>query len=123
MTDSIEIRGIECFGFHGVYPEEQKLGQRFVLDISLDLDLRPAAQNDDLTLGVDYGLVIRRSREIVEGEPCQLIETVAERVAAGMLDSFASVRRIQVCLHKPNAPVRGAPVQDIAVRILRERVR
>jgi dihydroneopterin aldolase len=123
VTDSIEIRGIECFGFHGVYPEEQTLGQRFVLDISLDLDLRPAAQNDDLTLGVDYGLVIRRSREIVEGEPCQLIETVAERVAAGVLDSFAPVRRIQVCLHKPNAPVRGAPVGDIAVRILRERVR
>ena len=123
MTDSIEIRGIECFGFHGVYPEEQKLGQRYVLDISLELDLRPAAQNDDLTLGVDYGLVIRRSREIVEGEPCQLIETVAERVAAGVLDSFAPVRRIQVCLHKPNAPVRGAPVGDIAVRILRERVR
>jgi len=123
VTDSIEIRGIECFGFHGVYPEEQKLGQRFVLDISLDLDLRPAAQNDDLTLGVDYGLVIRRSREIVEGEPCQLIETVAERVAAGVLDSFAPVRGIQVFLHKPNAPVRGAPVGDIAVRILRERSR
>jgi dihydroneopterin aldolase len=121
VTDSIEIQGIECFAFHGVYPEERRLGQRFVIDLRLDLDLVLVAERDDLTRGVDYGLVIRRAREIVEGDSCQLIETVAARVAIGLLDSFTHVGRIEVCLHKPNAPVRGAPVADIAVRILRER--
>jgi dihydroneopterin aldolase len=121
VTDSIEIRGIQCFGYHGVYPEERKLGQRFVIDLTLHLDLQPASEQDDLSHGVDYGLVVRRARETVEGEPCKLIETVAERVATGVLETFTSVSKIEVCLHKPNAPVRGAPVDDIAVRILRER--
>jgi 7,8-dihydroneopterin aldolase/epimerase/oxygenase len=121
MTDSIELRGIQCFGYHGVYAEEQTLGQRFVLDLVLDLDLRPAAKEDNLTRSVDYGKVIRRAREVVEGEACNLIETVAERIASDLLDTFGSVTRIDVCLHKPNAPVQGSPVDDIAVRILRGR--
>jgi dihydroneopterin aldolase len=121
MTDSIELRGIQSFGYHGVYPEERQLGQRFVIDLTLHLDLRSASKQDDLSRSVDYGLVVRRAREIVEGEPCKLIEAVAERVASDLLDAFPLVSRVDVCLHKPNAPVRGAPVDDIAVRILRER--
>jgi 7,8-dihydroneopterin aldolase/epimerase/oxygenase len=121
MTDSIEIRGIHCFGYHGVHAEERQLGQRFLIDVLLSLDLRAASSEDDLSRGADYGQVVRRTREIVEGEPSKLIETVAERVAAALLQAFDSVTGVEICVHKPNAPIAGAPVDDIAVRILRQR--
>ena len=121
MSDSIEIRGIHCFGYHGVHAEEQRLGQRFIVDVSLSLDLGSVARQDDLSHGADYGQVVRRVREIVEGEPSKLIEAVAERVAMALLQQFDAVVSLEICLHKPNAPVAGAPVDDIAVRLLRQR--
>jgi 7,8-dihydroneopterin aldolase/epimerase/oxygenase len=122
-VDSVEIRGIQCFGYHGVHKEEQRLGQRFVVDLVLYLDLRPASNHDDLEHGVDYGQVVRSAREIVEGRPFRLIETLAERLAESVLNAFVSVASVHVCVHKPNAPIAGAPVEDIAVRILRDRSR
>ena len=121
--DSIEIRGIQCFGYHGVHDEEQRLGQRFVVDLVLLLDLQPTSNHDELEHGVDYGQVVGCARDIVEGKPFRLIETLAERIAESVLEAFASVASVQVCVHKPNAPIAGAPVGDIAVRILRDRSR
>ncbi|HEX3247692.1 MAG TPA: dihydroneopterin aldolase, partial [Chloroflexota bacterium] len=69
----------------------------------------------------DYGQVVRRVREIVEGEPSKLIEAVAERLAMALMQEFDSVVSLEICLHKPNAPIAGAPVDDIAVRLLRQR--
>ena len=120
-SDAIELRGIHCYGYHGRHPEERRLGQRFTVDLDLRLDLSPAGVNDDLERGVDYSAVIRLARSIVEGESYELIETVAERLAQAILRDFSAVIDISVSVHKPNAPVAGAPVDDIAVRIHRAR--
>ncbi|MFN0073404.1 MAG: dihydroneopterin aldolase [Chloroflexota bacterium] len=122
MTDAIELQGIQCFGHHGVLAEERRLGQAFVVDVSLHLDLRPSATADDLTQGVDYASVIRMVREMVEGEPSNLIESVAENIAQALLREFPLVHDLDVCVHKPNAPIGGPPVGDIAARISRARL-
>lgn len=121
MTDAIELTGIHCYGYHGHHAEERTLGQRFLVDLRLYLDLAPAGTSDDLTQGVDYSAAVQLVRKMVEGESRQLIESVAEAVAAGLLHAFPALTGVDVCLHKPNAPIPGPPVADVAVRVHRLR--
>lgn len=82
-TDRVLVEGMEFFGYHGVNPPERELGQRFVVDVALSLDLRPAGESDDLDRTVSYAAVFKTARDVVEGQPCQLLEAVAERLAPG----------------------------------------
>lgn len=95
------------FGYHGVFPEEQKLGQRFFVDVELHLDLRDAAESDDLTASVDYGEVYELVKQIVEGSACQLIERVGGKICKEVLERFPLVERICVEVKKPEAPIAG----------------
>ena len=96
--DRILLEGMVIYGRHGTLPAERELGQPFVVDVELRLDLRPAGLSDDLEKTVDYGEVHRRVREIIEGPPAGLTETVAERIArrrfSGVIGAARPVRVI-----------------------------
>ncbi|WP_233510044.1 dihydroneopterin aldolase [Actinomadura craniellae] len=118
-ADRIAIRGLRARGRHGVLAAERELGQEFVVDVVLGLDTRPAAATDDLSLTVDYGALSGLLVDVVTGEPVDLIETLAERLA-GVCLAQPVVTEVEVTVHKPAAPV-PHPFTDVAVTILRTR--
>lgn len=120
MNDRIVLRGLYAHGRHGVLPVERRDGQTFVVDVSVELDTRAAADTDDLSATVDYGELARQVVSLVQGEPVDLLETLASRLAAHVLDD-PKVLAVEVTVHKPQAPV-GVPLEDVAVTIRRERV-
>ena len=119
MTDRIELRGLRVHGYHGVFEHERRDGQDFVIDVTVWMDLAPAAASDDLADTLHYGELADRAAAIVAGEPCDLIETVAARVA-DMVMTDARVQAVEVVLHKPLAPI---PLEfaDVAVVVRRSR--
>lgn len=121
MTDQIRLAGMAFYGYHGVAEEEQRLGQRFVIDLELTADLAPGGQSDDLALTVDYRPIYEATRAIVEGPPCRLLETVVERIAAAALASHPALQAVAVTIHKPGAPVPGAATIGVSLRIERQR--
>ena len=119
--DRILLEGMVFYGNHGVLPAERDLGQRFVVDVELYCNLRPAGLSDDLTKTVDYGEVHRQARDIVEGEPADLIETVAERIAAAILGDHTLVEAVRVRVAKPDVRLENTVLGGSAVEILRYR--
>ena len=119
-ADRVVLEGMTFYGHHGDLPAERELGQRFVVDVALTLDLRQAGEADDLARTVDYVAVHRAAREVVEGEPRQLLEAVAERLAATLLARFP-VEQVWVRLSKPGAPIPHAVFSRVAVEITRRR--
>ena len=117
MADLITLEGVSATGYHGVLPEERRDGQIFVVDVVLSTDMRAAARTDDLTLTVDYSAVAAAIVELIEGEPLDLIETLAERMARRCL-TFSGVQKVRITVHKPQAPV-GVPFSDVAVTVER----
>lgn len=118
--DKIYINKMEFYGYHGVFPEETKLGQRFYVDLSAGVDLRRAGQTDKLADSVNYGELFRACREIVEGQPVKLVETVAERIAKKILTDFLLVSEVTVKVTKPDPPIPGH-YQSVAIEITRRR--
>jgi dihydroneopterin aldolase/2-amino-4-hydroxy-6-hydroxymethyldihydropteridine diphosphokinase len=117
--DQIELRGLRVHGRHGVLPFERRDGQDFLIDAVLSVDTRPAAATDDLALTADYGTLSERLAQIVAGEPVQLIETLAQRLAEACL-AQPVVQRVRITVHKPDAPISRA-FSDVAVTITRDR--
>ncbi len=117
--DRIRLTGISARGFHGVHPEERRDGQLFVADVTLDLALDEAADLDRLDATVHYGHLAREVEAVLTGEPADLIETVASRIADAALRR-ERVRRVEVTVHKPEAPI-AVPFEDVAVTIERAR--
>jgi dihydroneopterin aldolase len=119
--DRILLEGMVIHGRHGTLRAERELGQPFVIDVELRLDLRPAGLSDDLEKTVDYGEVHRRVREIVEGPPAGLTETVAERVAASVLEEHPLVEAVRVKVAKPHVRLGDTVLSGSAVEIFRRR--
>jgi len=115
--DRITLTGIRVRAHHGVYDFEREQGQEFVIDVSVAIDLAPAASGDELANTVHYGELAVAVAQAVERDPVDLIETVAERVAAVAL-GFAGVEEAEVTVHKPQAPIE-VPFADVAVTIVR----
>jgi 7,8-dihydroneopterin aldolase/epimerase/oxygenase len=120
-TDRIILEGMIFFGYHGTRPEETTLGQRFVVDVALQLDLRAAGVSDDLAATVDYSAVHQRARAIVEGPPLRLTEAVAERIAAAVLAEHPLVEAVQVRVRKPGVRLDDTVLAGSVVEILRRR--
>ncbi|MGI8909361.1 MAG: dihydroneopterin aldolase [Rubrobacteraceae bacterium] len=119
--DRILLEGMVFHGRHGTLPAERDLGQPFIVDVELRLALRPAGTSDDLEKTVDYGEVHRRAREIVEGEPVNLTETIAERIAAEVLEEHPPVQSVRVRVAKPHVRLEDTVLTGSAVEIVRHR--
>ncbi len=119
--DQIRLTGLSATGYHGVFEHERREGQTFVADVVVHLDTRRAAARDDLTLTLDYGAVAQQVVAVLAGEPVDLIETVAERIAATVLADGA-VQAVDVAIHKPQAPI-TVPFGDVVVSIRRDRAK
>jgi dihydroneopterin aldolase len=115
--DLIRLCNMQFYGRHGVNPEEQELGQRFEVDVDLQVDTRPAALLDDLRLTINYAQVYKAVKQIVEEERFDLIETLAETIAMHIGRHFAP-ESVRVCVRKPHAPIKGV-LDYVAVDIER----
>jgi len=102
--DKMIIRGMRFFGYHGVLPEENRLGQQFMVDVELALELEEAAAADDLAKTVNYADLHARVKRIVEGPPCRLIEALARRIATDLLDTYTNINEVLVRVTKPHPP-------------------
>lgn len=114
--DRILLRGVRGFGHHGVLDFERRDGQEFAVDA--DIDLPAAASGDDLATTLNYADAAVAIHAEITGDPVDLIETLAERIAARLLALGAA--RVVVTVHKPSAPI-PVPFDDVAVRIERSR--
>lgn len=122
-NDLIEVTGIRARGFHGVFPEERRDGQDFVVDIGIEADLSAAGASDDLADTVNYAHVAALVVARIEGEPFDLIERLAAVIAEDVLADEGArllVDAVTVTVHKPQAPV-GVAFGDVTVRVRRER--
>jgi len=121
FLDEITLTGVRAFGRHGVFEQERRDGQTFVVDTTLYLQTSTAAASDDVADTVDYGELAERVVEIVEGDPVDLIETLAARLADDILMNHRPVQMVAVTVHKPDAPI-PVPFDDVAVTVRRGRV-
>jgi dihydroneopterin aldolase len=120
-SDRIVLSGMIFFGFHGTQPAEQELGQRFVVDVEMECDLRAAGISDDLSQTVDYSAVYRDVRAIVEGPAVGLTEVVAERIAANILEQHQMVEAVRVRVTKPEVRLEGGVLSGSTIELCRTR--
>ncbi|MCX2970758.1 dihydroneopterin aldolase [Streptomyces sp. TRM70308] len=119
VLDRVAVRGLRAHGRHGVFPHERAEGQLFVVDVDMGVDTRAAAAGDELAKTVHYGVVAEEVHAIVTGEPVDLIETLAQRIADQCL-THAAVHEVEVVVHKPGAPI-TVPFDDVTITIKRSR--
>ncbi|CAM8971474.1 unnamed protein product [Rhodiola kirilowii] len=118
--DKLILRGLKFHGFHGVKPEEKTLGQKFLIDIDAWMDLRQAGETDCLDDTISYTSIYRIAKDVVEGTPQNLLESVAHLIASTTLTEFPKVSAVRVKVMKPHVAVRG-PVDYLGVEIYRNR--
>lgn len=116
--DKIHIKNLEVFARHGVFPEENVLGQKFVVSAVLYTSTREAGRADDLAKSIHYGEVSRFITEFMEQNTFQLLETAAERLAEELLLNTERLEKICLEIKKPWAPV-GLPLETVSVEIER----
>lgn len=118
-VDHITLTGVRAFGYHGVYPDEKRDGQEFIVDATVVLPLARAAETDDVADTVHYGELAERIAVIVSGEPVDLLERLAVRIADEVLRD-ERVESVTITVHKPAAPI-PVPFADVSVTITRGR--
>jgi 7,8-dihydroneopterin aldolase/epimerase/oxygenase len=119
MTDRITLTGLRVHGRHGVFEQERRDGQDFLVDITVWIDLDRAAATDELSDTLDYGELAERAAAIVAGPPRDLIETVAAEIADDVMRD-ARAHAVEVTVHKPSAPI-PLSFTDVAVTARRSR--
>ena len=119
MPDRIALRGVTAHANHGVYAFERERGQTFSVDAVLEVDTRAAAAGDDLDKTVNYAELAQQLYAVLTGEPVNLLETLAQRLAAVCL-ADPLVDAVEITVHKPQAEL-GVPFDDVTVSIRRER--
>ncbi len=117
MSDRILLRGIQFYGYHGLYDEERRAGQRFLVDVDLSLDLAGAESRDDESPILDYSRVHATVLEIGTGRQFRLLETLAARIAAALLERFP-IRQVTVRATKPAPPLPGV-LGGVSVEVTR----
>ena len=119
MNDQLILKGLIFYGHHGCIPAEQVLGQRIGVDVELSLDLKKAAQSDNVEMTVDYSRVYKLIESIVKDKQFNLMEALAEDIAQSLLNEFKNVRRIDLEVRKLYIPVDGS-MDWMGIRIRRE---
>ena len=105
--DRIIMKNMGFYGYHGVFKEEKKLGQKFFIDASLFLDLKKPGRTDDLNDSVNYGLAYEIIKDIVEKENFDLLEALADKICRDIFLKFEEIQRIKLKVKKTQAPVAG----------------
>ncbi len=116
--DQIILEGMEFYGFHGANPEERALGQSYVVDLAVELDLRRPGGSDRLEDTVSYSHLYRTVKLVMEGESKNLLEATAQSIADRVLSEFP-VKGVRVRVKKPRPPIRGSVIDNAAVEIYR----
>jgi 7,8-dihydroneopterin aldolase/epimerase/oxygenase len=120
MSDAIFVNGLVLHAYHGVMPHESKVGQPFVLDLVLDIDLTEASRTDKLRHTVSYELLVRTVSEAFCARRYRLVEAAAGAVADAVLERYPLLRSIRITVRKPHAPI-AAIFDDVGVTITRAR--
>lgn len=117
--DAIHLRGLEFYAYHGVLPEENTLGQKFIVDLDIFLRLEPAGKSDQVEDTVNYAEVYSIIQKCMLGEHVNLLERLAEEIASQVLTGFSCLA-VRLEIHKPQAPVPGI-FRDISIEIWRKK--
>ena len=120
MSDTIFVHGLLVHAHHGVMAHEEKVGQRFMIDLELAIDLTAAGRTDKLADTASYGAIVETATRAFTKESYRLVEAAAARVAEALLAAFPNATSVRVTVHKPHAPV-AAIFNDVGVSILRRR--
>ena len=120
MSDQIFVTGLVLHAHHGVGDDERRIGQQFLVDLVLDLDLAAAAGSDKLADTVNYGELVDIVTAAFRAKRYRLVEAAAGAVADAILSAFPRVTRLQVTVHKPHAPI-AAVFADVGVTLVRSR--
>lgn len=118
--DKIVMDGLHFYGYHGLFEEETKLGQKFIVDLELYVDIATPGKSGRMEEGVHYGEVYKTVRQIVEGKPVHLIESLSEIIAEELLTNYPLIDGLMVRVNKPHAPIPGI-FDNVAIEIYRER--
>ncbi|MFC7394754.1 dihydroneopterin aldolase [Scopulibacillus cellulosilyticus] len=118
--DKIYVNKMAFYGYHGVFSEENKLGQRFFVDVILECDLKDAGKNDDLDHTINYQEIYDITKKIVEGPPKKLVESVAEDISSALLSSFQIIQCCHIKVTKPDPPIPGY-YDSVAIELTRSR--
>ena len=120
MSDTIFIQGLLVHAHHGVMAHEEKVGQRFTIDLELEIDLAPAGASDKLADTASYSAIVEMATHAFTRQSHRLVETAAASVADAVLAAFPKITSARVTVHKPHAPI-AAIFNDVGVSILRKR--
>ncbi len=120
MSDAIFIHGLLVHAHHGVMDHEEKVGQRFMIDLDLAIDLAPAGRSDKLADTASYAGIVETATRAFTQQNYRLVEAAAAQVADAVLAAFPQVTSVRVTVHKPHAPI-AAIFNDVGVSILRKR--
>lgn len=115
-TGSILIEKLDIYAYHGFFSEEERLGQRFTLDLVLATDIRASAISDALADTVDYGKVVAVVTQAFTARRFNLLEAAARAVALAVLDAFPPVTLIEITLRKPAPPI-PATLTSVGIRL------
>lgn len=120
MSDTIFIKGLLIHARHGVMVHEAEIGQRFVIDLELTIDLAESSRTDKIGDTVSYSDVVATASAAFKGQNYYLLERAAGAVAEAILDDFVRISAVRVTVHKPHAPI-AAIFGDVGVIITRSR--
>lgn len=118
--DEILLKRMAFFGHHGTDKEEQRLGQRIYVDLSMKVNLLSASESDRLEDTVNYAEVFEQVKNIVEGKSYKLLERLAGRINEEILKKYRNIETVKTSIHKPSAPVNGI-IDDIVITIQKKR--
>ncbi|TLU99069.1 dihydroneopterin aldolase [Dyadobacter luticola] len=103
---TISLEGLEFFAYHGYYPEEQRIGNKYALDITITTNFQEAAQSDKLSETVNYETIYQIASKVMQ-EPAKLLEHIGFSVIAKIRESYPAVENVTVRVSKFNPPVGG----------------
>ncbi len=118
QADRIVLDGMRFYGFHGVNPEERVQGQEYLVDLVVEMDLSVPGGSDRLEDTVSYAHLYRAVRDVMEGEPRNLLEAAAQSITEKILSDFP-VDSVSVRVKKPHPPIRGSVIENATVEITR----
>lgn len=118
--DNIKINGIKTYAYHGALDAERQLGQFFITDVTIYLDLKKASVSDGLEATVHYGEAYQLVEDIIKGAPVNLIEHLAEKVSQALFDQYDRIQEVEVTITKPSPPIDGH-YDNVSITLNRKR--